>query len=484
MTMNKNIKQIFAVAVFLLGSSVQAQNLSSAYFLDGFAYGHQMNPAKEYDRKGYFSIPFLPGNLNMGLKGNLNLKDVLFKNPNGNGLVTYLHPSLSVGEALSGFNANNKLLTDLRWDLLSFGFHAFKGYNTVNVGIRANVGMNMPYEIFELTKNLTNKDYNVSNLGATASAWTEIALGHSHNIIPGVRIGIKAKAMLGVGYADIKMDNLDLNLTGTDRWTAMANATAEVGIKGFTWGETVLKEYNSKKNPDGTPATYEQIDFDNIDVDGFGLNGFGLGFDLGAEVDLGKIGLVDGLKLSASLLDLGYIKWTNVAVAQNRGEEFVFEGFDDINVDGENGTDFEDQANDLADRLSDLYSLQSAGSGSKKRSMGATLNIGVEYALPAYDKLSFGFLSTSRLQGVYSWNEERISATISPCKMLEFSANVGFGTLGTNVGWILNFHPRSFSLFIGSDHCVGKLSKQFIPLRSNYDISMGINFPIGKSRIK
>ena len=116
--------------------------------------------------------------------------------------------------------------------------------------------------------------------------------------------------------------------------------------------------------------------------------------------------------------------------------------------------------------------------------MGATLNIGVEYALPAYDKLSFGFLSTSRLQGVYSWNEERISATISPCKMLEFSANVGFGTLGTNVGWILNFHPRSFSLFIGSDHCVGKLSKQFIPLRSNYDISMGINFPIGKSRIK
>ena len=342
----------------------------------------------------------------------------------------------------------------------------------------------MPYEIFELTKNLTNKDYNVSNLGATASAWTEIALGHSHNIIPGVRIGIKAKAMLGVGYADIKMDNLDLNLTGTDRWTAMANATAEVGIKGFTWGETVLKEYNSKKNPDGTPATYEQIDFDNIDVDGFGLNGFGLGFDLGAEVDLGKMGLVDGLKLSASLLDLGYIKWTNVAVAQNRGEEFVFEGFDDINVDGENGTDFEDQANDLADRLSDLYSLQSAGVGSKKRSMGATLNIGVEYALPAYDKLSFGFLSTSRLQGVYSWNEERISATISPCKMLEFSANVGFGTLGTNVGWILNFHPRSFSLFIGSDHCVGKLSKQFIPLRSNYDISMGINFPIGKSRIK
>ena len=482
--MKKYLKYTLLIAATVLSGTAFAQNLSSAYFLDGFAYGHQLNPAKEYDRSGYFSLPFLPSNMNLGLKGNLNLKDVLFQNPNGNGLVTYLHPSLSTSEALKGFSANNKLLTDLRWDLFSFGFHAFKGYNTVTMGVRANVGMNLPYEIFDLTKNLTNKDYNVSDLGATASAWTEVALGHSHNVAKGVRIGVKAKVMLGVGYADLKMNNLDLNLTNTDRWTAMANATAEVGVKGFSWGETVTKEYNSKKNPDGTPATYEQIEFDNIDVDGLGLNGFGLGVDLGAEVDLGEMGVVDGLKLSASVLDIGYIKWNNVAVAQNCGEEFVFEGFNNINVDGENGMDFDDQIDDLGDRLSDLYSLQSGGVTSKKRSMGATLNIGVEYALPFYDKLSFGFLSTSRINGVYSWNEERISATISPCKMLEFSTNVAFGTLGTNVGWILNFHPRAFNLFIGSDHCVGKLSKQLIPLRSNYDFTMGINFPIGKSRVK
>lgn len=482
--MKNNIKYILAIAAVAFSSAISAQNLSSAYFLDGFAYGHQLNPAKDYDRSGYFSVPILPSNFNIGLKGNLNLKDVLFKNPNGNGLVTYLHPSISTSEALKGFNANNKLLSDFRWDLLSFGFHAFKGYNTVTVGLRANVGMNLPYEIFNLTKNLTNKDYNVSDLGATASAWSELALGHSHDIRPGVRIGVKARMMLGIGYADLKMNNLDLNLTGVDRWTAMADATAEVGVKGLTWGETETKEYKNKKNPDGSPATYEQIDFDNVDVDGFGLNGFGLGVDLGAEVDLGRMGLIDGLKLSASVLDLGYIKWNNVAVALNRGEEFVFEGFNNINVDGENGMDFDDQIDDLGDRLSDLYSLQSGGVTSKKRSMGATLNIGVEYALPFYDKLSFGFLSTSRINGVYSWNEERISATISPCKMLEFSTNVAFGTLGTNVGWILNFHPRAFNLFIGSDHCVGKLSKQLIPLRSNYDFTMGINFPIGKSRVK
>ena len=32
------------------------------------------------------------------------------------------------------------------------------------------------------------------------------------------------------------------------------------------------------------------------------------------------------------------------------------------------------------------------------------------------------------------------------------------------------------------DHLLGKLSKQFIPLNSHANISMGINYPLGKSR--
>ena len=68
--------------------------------------------------------------------------------------------------------------------------------------------------------------------------------------------------------------------------------------------------------------------------------------------------------------------------------------------------------------------------------------------------------------------------------MFEAAINLGVGTLGTNLGWIINFHPRGFNLFVGSDHCISKLSKQGIPLRSNFDVCMGVNFPIGKSRIE
>ena len=46
----KKIKHILAVAAMAAACNASAQNLNSAYFMDGFAYGHLMNPAKDYDR--------------------------------------------------------------------------------------------------------------------------------------------------------------------------------------------------------------------------------------------------------------------------------------------------------------------------------------------------------------------------------------------------------------------------------------------------
>lgn len=434
-----------------------------------------MNPAKEYDRKGYFGFPL--SNLNIGIKGNIGVKDVLYKNPNGSGLVTFLHPDISFDKAMSGFKNNNKMLSDMRIDVINVGFHAFKGYNTINVGVRSNFGLNAPYEIFELTKNLSNKDYDISDFGATAMAWGEIGLGHSHQINKAWRIGGKFKFLVGGAYAKLKMDNLSLNLQNPNQWTATANATVEAGVKGFTWGETETKLDNS-----GRP--YERIDFDNMDVKNTGINGLGAAFDLGFEWDLEQQFNVKGLKVSASILDLGFIKWKDVAIARNNGDPFTFNGFNDVQIKDGSGTKIDDQIDDLGDDLEDLYRLQDDGMKSKSTPLGATLNVAVEYALPSYRHLKFGFLSTTRIQGVYSWNEERLSVTVSPAKMFEVSANAGVGTLGANVGWIINFHPRSFNLFFGSDHCIGKFSKQGVPLRSNYDFCMGLNYPIGKSRIK
>ena len=477
--MKKLFKYMAIAAVALSASKASAQNLNTAYFLEGYAQGHELNPAKDYDRTGYFGFPL--ANVNVGMKGNLALKDLLYKNPDptGKALVTYLHPSIGYDEAMNNFSKNNKMMTDFRVEIVSVGFRGFKGYNTITLGIRGNEGANIPKELFDLTKQLTNKDYEIKNFKATASAYAELALGHSHKINDAWRVGGKMKFLIAGAYANMKMENLNLKLQDPDMWRATADATIEAGVKGFTWGAPEIKEYN-----DPSLGTYKQIDFDNIDVKSPGPNGGGLAFDLGVEWDLEKQFDIEGLKASASLLDLGFIKWSKISVAKNNGEEFVFDGYNDIKVKDGPGTKFGDQSDKLGDRLVDLYRLQAQpGTTSKATALGATLNLAAEYTLPQYKPLRFGFLSTTRIQGKYSWNEERFAVSVSPAKMFEVAGSFGVGTLGCNLGWIINFHPRGFNLFLGSDHSIGKFSKQGVPLRRTYDFCMGINYPIGKSRI-
>jgi hypothetical protein len=471
MIMKKNLRNILAVATLALCGTASAQNLNSAYFLDGYAYGHQMNPAKDYDRKGYVSFPVL-ANMNFGMTGNLALTDVL--KFNGDQLTTYLNPNIPMDEALSGFSANNKTAVDMRMDILGFGFHAWGGFNTFNISLRSNVGFAAPYGLFEATKEMTNKDYDLSGIGLSATTWAEIGLGHSRKVADAWRVGGKLKFLLAGARAMMNVSKAQLNLKAPDKWTLVADAEAEVSLKGFSWGEKEQKEYS-----DGTP--YEQINFDNVDVENAGPNGFGLAFDLGAEWDLEEQGLLDGMKVSASLLDLGFLSWNETQRAYNLGKEVVITGFNDIQVEGGPGVSAEDQADRYGDRFSSLVALQDAGAVKATTALGATLNIGVEYEMPFYNKLSVGLLSTTRIQGNYSWNEERISATVSPLKWLEFSANLGLGTRGTSFGWVANIHPKGFNLFVGMDHTFGKISKQGIPLGNNSGICFGINIPFGKS---
>lgn len=471
--MNPILRNTCTVLALTLAVSAGAQNLNSAYFLEGYTYGHELNPAKKYDHKGYFSFPLM-GNLNLGTRGNLALQDILYKNPNGSGLVTYLHPSISAEKAMDAFSRRNKILSDVRLTLASVGFSTRQAYHTISLTMRSNAGINIPYDFFDITKNLQNKNYDFSSLGATTKAWMELGYGQSRQINEEWRVGAKAKWLVGLGRVNVKADNLSLRLADENQWTANAKATVEISAPGITWGET-------KTVTDPSGRTYEEIDFDKMDAGNVKPHGMGLALDLGAEWDMDR--LVPGLKTSASLLDFGFISWGKTLVARNAGEPFVFNGFQNVQVSGGPGTPIDDQYDNLADDFERLYRLEAAPTRSAKTTMlGATLNLAAEYQLPAYDRLRFGLLSTTRIQGRYSWHEERLSATISPCRAFEASASLGLGTTGATFGWVVNIHPKGFNLFLGMDRMLGKLSKQGIPLRSNADFTLGINFPIGTKR--
>lgn len=465
----KYINKYMALGLLSMCSlHAMAQQLNSAYFTNDYKFRHTMNPAYG-NEQNYVSMPGF-GNVNVSTMGNFGYEDVIFDNPmfpstSKDRLTTFMNPYISTADALKGFNSgDNKILGDVSITVLSAGFKGFGGYNTVELNARTSFGVSMPYELFEFAKNTGNRTYNIGNISANGQAFAELAFGHSRQINEKLRVGAKVKLLFGAGRGDVNIDNVKADLAADDKWTVSGHAKSEVSVKGFTY-KTEEKEYKEEGR-----GTYQYVN--DVDVDGAGLGGFGLAFDLG-----GVYKINNDFTVSAALLDLGFIKWSNNMVAVNGGEEFVFNGFHDVAVNEDRGgSTLSMQGDKYSDQLADFANLQDKGDeGGRTTGIGATLNLGCEYTLPVYRKITFGVLSSTRFRGDYSWTEARVSANWNPLKWIDGGVNMAFGSYRNSFGWVLNFHPKGYNFYVGMDHTLGKVSKEFIPLNSNAAVSVGMS---------
>ena len=453
----KNLNKYLAVAV-MVGAATggSAQALNSGYFLDGYLFKHQLNPALESD-KAYFSIPVL-GNINIGTRGNIGLGNFLYPTANG-GLTTFMNSSISADEFLNGLSTNNKLAMNLDMSILSAGFRAWGGFNTIDIGLRSHTALNIPKDMLEFMKvgqSGPTTVYDMGDMGMSSANYVEVALGHSRQITDKLRVGAKVKFLLGGMYADMSLKNSHVTLSENE-WVVSANGEMNIAAKGMTVPEK-----------DGG-----LVDFDNIEYDSPGLSGFGLGIDLGATYEV-----IDNLTVSAAIKDLGFMGWSNNTYASTNNEPWRFDGFENLTFSDDKEEDkLENQLDALGDEFEDYANLHRRSTGEKlSKALAATLVVGAEYALPMYDKLSFGLLSTTRFNGPYTWSEGRLSANVSPLSWLEGGVNVAVSSFGTSAGWILNLHPKGFSIFLGMDCLVGKVNPQFIPVNNaNASFSCGFN---------
>ena len=458
---------MMTAAMTLCGTAVTAQTMNSAYFTGDYKYRHDLNPAYG-NEQNYISWPAL-GNLNVSTHGNFGYGDVVMNNPMfGKGsdkkMTTFLNPYISSSDALSGFSkGNNRISGNVDITILSAGFKAFGGYNTIELGARTSFGMSLPYELFEFAKNTGNKSYDIGDVTANATAFAQLAFGHSHQIGDKLRIGAKVKFLFGGARADLKMENLKADLTADDKWTVTGKATANVSMKGFTYLESE-EEYNDLQR-----GTYRKVD--DVDIDGAGLGGFGMAFDLGGIYKINRDWTV-----SAAVVDLGFINWSNNMQATNRSQSFIFNGFHDTAVKSDHTNSLDNQADKYGDQIADFANLSDEGDqGSRSTGFGATVNVGCEYTLPVYRKLTFGLLSSTRINGDHTWTEGRLSANVAPLKWLDGGINFAVNSYTASMGWVLNIHPKGQNFFIGMDHLLGKTSKEFIPLSSNASVCVGFN---------
>lgn len=473
---NKRIVKVLCTFLVLVSmvATAQAQAYRTGYFLKGNSYNHRLNPSFQPDR-GYFSFPFL-GNTSVGVVTNLGISDFIY--PHGDGLATFMHPDVSADEFLSNLNKNNSFNLNMDMTIFSLGFYAFGGYNTLDIGLHLNAGMNIPKDFFHFMKDMGAENYSLSNIDIRTRNFMDIAIGHSHKLNDNLTFGARLKLLAGLAYAEVLMDRMELSMNEAE-WQIRANGSAALSMM-------------------GVKATYGEDGF----IDGFdgftpGLSGLGCGADLGVTYDFSNV-LTKGLILSVAVNDLNYIKWNSVSKAGiSPDRPYSFNGFSEVGINDEEGNNsIDQQLGEIADDMSDFFALNKVETGDYGDFWGATVNVGVEYKMPFYERMSVGALFTHRFDNMYSYTVGSLMLNLSPLNFLDLSASASVSTFGYDWGAMLNIHCPGFNLFAAANLYAGKVSKLAVkdlgvPLNTtvtvpldnvNASVMFGLNFPFGKRR--
>lgn len=457
--MKRFIYILLCVAASLLSVNASAQ-LRSSYFMEGTYFRTELNPALVPTR-GYVAIPFISG-LGMSMDNNfLSVNNFFYKN--GDELVTALHESVSADKFLGRLPQTGLLGLNMNINVLGAGFYHKKSFWNFGVNLRSHNDITMSKDVFKVLKTLGNGHYDLNNTSFSSTSYAEVYVGHSRKIIDlkigKLTAGAKVKFLIGLLNASSDVEQMYADITSENITGYMRGSLRASGLL-----------FDASQAVAGEKITDDVICSDAGKVLG-NLNNFGAAIDLGAELTL----LGDRLRVSAAVVDLGFIKWSAKSYIEAvTHANFHFNG---VNLDtGEADTDGE----------ADIYMMDTKGKGYATR-LNCSLNLGAEYNI-LNDMIGFGLLSHTEFRQNKSFSELTASVNFRPLDWI--SATVSHTLLSRNrlgiFGFALNVHPKGINLFLGADYIPTRMATwDDIPVpysMKSFNVYMGLGFNLGKAK--
>lgn len=470
MKMKKIYKWLMA-ALLVNATALNAQEASTLYFIEKNPMRHQLNPAYQPEGKFFIGMPGL-SSLNFNVGNNcLTFSDV-FQGQTVNGekqTVSFLskYADNGIDNFLDALNENVRVYTDYNVMLLSFGLRVKqKHYITFGLANRADVQVSIPKTLPKaILKGNTNPDgrltMGIEDFSTVASLYTELAVGYSQQFNEKWNFGAKSKLLLG--HANVHTDFKDMSLTmDKDEWKLTGDGSVDVALPGLVLTPT----------EDGT---LDEVEFsDDVAAGDFVKpSGVGMAFDLGATYQL-----LPNLNVSASVLDLGMIRWNKSLHHLTKKKDFVFNGVvyevsDRDTIDY--GKEYEDLANSMytVDNNTKAYNAW----------LTAKVLLGAEYGV-WNNKMTFGLLSKTYILQRKMYEEMTLSANFKPWRI--FSAALSYSLLDGewhNLGLATNFNFGPVNYYLALDqipllYATG--GGAMIPTRTRgANFSMGLNYVFG-----
>lgn len=469
------MKKIISVVSTILAtvSSAFAQMPSTLYFMDQNPLIHNFNPSFQPTDKMYIGMPGLSlVSVNAG-NSKLAFEDIYVPRTidGKNTTVLFLHPEATneLRNVMNKISPRDRIFADYNVQLLNFGMRIKeKSYVSFSFSNRMEMNTILPREMFKAAlmseENGSDTEYSfgLGKFSSTMNCYSELAFGYSYAFSDKFQMGGKIKYL--IPHAGYRTDFKDMDLyISKDEWRFTGDGEIDASMPG-------LEIYQDEE------GKIDSVDF-NDDVKGGDFaksKGAGLALDFGVTYNP-----IKSVKLSASLLDLGFVHYSKELLKVKKSGDFIYNGLK-YNIEDIHERDSADLWEPYQEMLDNMYVVdESEGYTSM---LTAKALVGVEYSF-FENKMSVGALSkTYFLRGCAS-EEIMLAYNYRPSRIVEATASYTVTNgMFSNIGLGVNLNLGPVNLFLAADQIPLRYAKgggKTIPTRTRAaNFAMGLNFLI------
>jgi hypothetical protein len=358
------MKKIILITLILTCFSfkINSQKNLTLYNMEGLSQTVYVNPSSMPKNRIYISLPLGMTNISY-MNSGFKYSELL----TGSGKELTFDKSV-----VDKLDDKSNLTFDWQQEFLGVGFKAFGTYLNVSVIAKTNASLIYPKDLIKLVVEGNGSSFlgeraNLDGLSMNLNSYMEYGVGVTKSLGQKLTVGGKIKLLSGIANFNTKNFNLGL-YTDPTTYDITLDGSAEFNTSNI---DGLVQDSTKKEN------------LSKLKSAGFNFKNAGIGFDLGATFNLNE-----KLSISASIIDIGSIKWkSNTKSYIQEGINFTYSGVDFAQFLDKSDTTspFKEFSDSLINNFKQSYNTDSYRTG-----LGTKYYLGAKYQLTK--KLSANFL--------------------------------------------------------------------------------------------
>ena len=474
--MPKRLLRLLLVTLAFAPLPLLAQDLEAGYFLGGNPYAFRLNPAFQSERNIITVGLGLDG---VSLVSNLGVSSLLYPDATGEKLYLFMNDHVTVDQVLSKLQRQNRLSVDAQVNLAAAAWWAGRNFYSIDVNLRNLDGFMLPYDLFRFLKGEKAEGavYECARTGVQSISYVDAAFGWSWVWNDRLSVGARAHFLVGAMEQQLMLSKMRV-MVNKGSWSVESR------------GDLVMSSPALEAQKEGDVLNPTKMSWNWSQ---FSPAGWGGAVDLGVRWDP-----IPDLTLSAALLDLGTIRWNRELAYAT--PESSYSWAPSAETEEHPANDYKNELMELIDFAFNFLAFREVeGAGPAFQMLPCRVNVGAEYRMPFYERLSVGALYQGRYGGSFTHNLGRISLNCTPLDWLSASTSATLTRIGESFGFALCLHPVGVNFVLGCDYVplrtvsIAPLLKDLEPCEKPYavvprdqlklNLYLGLNVAFGARRL-